>query len=612
MAEDRGGARTATPADPKARPAARGTGPSLPGTGTLAGVGAVALGVRVVYTVVARRGYTPDSDADSYFRIAAALADGRGFVQPVPFGFEHPTAGRPPLYPAVVAPLFELFGAHVGVAQAVNVLLGAATAVLAVAVGARIGGRAAGLAAGLAVALSPQLVANDVTTLGETLGCLLLLVVVLALAGGRTVAGGAALGLLALTRASAQWLVVALGAWVLWRLGWRHALRLAVVAAVVVAPWVVRNAVQAGGPVLVTTNGFNLAARYSPEALDDGAFVDAYNDPRFARLRLAHSDEVALDDALRRRALDALAGDPGAPFGVVLDNALRWFELAPARNEPAERLDGRHLAVRHATLPLFYVVTAAGAAGLWRTRRSAASQLLAVTAAYFSAVSLVSVTAPRLRAPVDLALAIGAGVFVAGLRTGARHARADDPPRRPVALVPVVALAAVAAVAIGIGATAWRAHAHARAHDALLGAVEEGGVVVDRLSASFPLGAGGPPPRLPAGATDDLYDLLVAVGGRAPQAGGDVRPAVDRAVRALRLATREVTAVGLLSAGELIAADEAGRDPSLAVVARRYTEEVAPGDPTLHPWPEVARGDPLAEAARALGALERALRRDAA
>ncbi len=37
------------------------------------------------------------------------------------------------------------------------------------------------------------------------------------------------------------------------------------------------NAVQAGGPVLVTTNGFNLAARYSPEALElCGAECDVY------------------------------------------------------------------------------------------------------------------------------------------------------------------------------------------------------------------------------------------------------------------------------------------------------------------------------------------------
>src|SRR5207247_399337 len=101
-----------------------------------------------------------------------------------------------------------------------------------------------------------------------------LVAAVLLLVDGRTVWAGGALGLLMLDRASAQWFVVVVAVWVLWRMGWRHALRLVAVAVVVVAPWVVRNAVHVGGPVLVTTNGFNLNATYSNEARESGEFVD--------------------------------------------------------------------------------------------------------------------------------------------------------------------------------------------------------------------------------------------------------------------------------------------------------------------------------------------------
>jgi len=346
-----------------------GRGPSVTralGPAALGAIGAVALVVRIAYAAVLRRDYRPDSDADSYFQIARALSEGRGFVQSIPFGHDHPTAGRPPLYPVLVAPLFDLFGVHVGVAQAFNVVAGAGVAVTAAVAGAHIAGRAAGVWSGLVVACSPPLIANDVTTPSETTACLLLAAAVVALARGRAFAAGAAMGLLMLSRASAQWLLLALAAWVWWRFGWRHAVRFAVVALLVVAPGVVRNAVQVGGPVLVTTNWFNLNVRYSPEARADGGFVDAYNDPRFAVMRLRYTDEVSLDDALRERAVDALAADPDDVVRVVGSNVTRWFELTPGENDDPETLDGRHLGVRRATLPLFSLVSLAGATGLWR------------------------------------------------------------------------------------------------------------------------------------------------------------------------------------------------------------------------------------------------------
>ena len=130
----------------------------------------------------------------------------------------------------------------------------------------RISGPRAGLCAGMVLALYPTVIANDVTVLVESTAVLLLFATVLFLLDGRTVLAGVALGLLMLDRASAQWFVVVVAGWVLWRFGWQHAIRLVAVVLVVVSPWVVRNAVQVGGPVLVTTNGFNLNATFSNEA----------------------------------------------------------------------------------------------------------------------------------------------------------------------------------------------------------------------------------------------------------------------------------------------------------------------------------------------------------
>ena len=336
-------------------------------------IAGLALAVRVGFTAVFMRGYVPNSDADSYYAIGRAVSKGQGYAFTLPFEFVHATAIRPPLYPTVLAAAFRVFGVHVGVAQGVNVVAGCIAVVLGALIGERINGPRAGLGAGLVLALYPPLIANDVTVLVESIALLLLFATLLLLLDGRTVLAGVSLGLLMLDRASAQWFVVVVAAWVLHRFGWRHALRLVVIVLLVVSPWIVRNAVQVGGPVLVATNGFNLNATYSNEAQATNGFVDAYLDPAFVAMRVKAADEVELDSALRTKALRDLRSHPGWVLHVLSRNAERWFELHPTRNQDPERLDGRNLSVRNWTLPLFYLVTLAGVFALVRARRSAAA-----------------------------------------------------------------------------------------------------------------------------------------------------------------------------------------------------------------------------------------------
>ncbi len=276
----------------------------------LALVAAISLIARVSYVIVFMRGYVPNSDADSYYAIGRAVSKGQGYVFTLPFEFVHATAIRPPLYPTVLAGAFRVFGTHVGVAQGVNIVAGCAAAVLGALIGARISGPRAGLCAGIVLALYPPLIANDVTVLVESIAVLLLFATVLLVCDGRTALAGISLGLLMLDRASAQWLVVVIAGWVLWRFGWRHAARMIVIALLVISPWVVRNAVHVGGPVIVATNGFNLNATYSNEARHSNGFVDAYFDPRFASMRVDAADEVDLDAQLRAKALRDLRGTP--------------------------------------------------------------------------------------------------------------------------------------------------------------------------------------------------------------------------------------------------------------------------------------------------------------
>jgi 4-amino-4-deoxy-L-arabinose transferase-like glycosyltransferase len=395
---------------------------------------AVAAAVRIAYVLVFLRGYHPQTDAQHYLDIATSVAHGHGFAAKYPYGFEHATAFRPPLYPLLLGAAFAITGVHLAVAQAINVVLGSAVVVLIALLATRVGGARSGLiAAGLA-AIYPPLLANDGVPLSEPLGLLVMLAALWALLAGRPGWAGLAAGLLVLTRPSAQ-LFVPLIALVLWRqAGIRRALGFAVIAIAVVAPWVIRNETIFDRPVIVTSNGFNLAAIYSPVALSAGHFVDPVFDPRFAPVRdFGHSftnlNEANLDSAFRRDGLKGIRAHPGQVPSVVWLNVRRLVDQTWGLNDGPEAQDGRPLGLRHASLPLVWLVEIIGFVGLIRMTRRArqtyrarasrdgrlGSGVMALSALYFFVVSVLTVSVPRLRAPDDVMLIIAVGVLVAQL-----------------------------------------------------------------------------------------------------------------------------------------------------------------------------------------------------
>jgi hypothetical protein len=214
----------------------------------------------------------------------------------------------------------------------------------------------------------------------------------------------------------------------------RRALGFAAVAIVVVVPWVIRNETIFDRPVIVTSNGFNLAAIYSPVALKAGHFVDPVFDPRFAAIRdFGHSftnlNEANLDSAFRREGLKGIREHPGQVPSVIWLNVRRLVDQTWKLNDGPEAQDGRPLGLRHATLPLVWLVEIVGFAGLIRLTRQArrdyrtsgvkggrlGAGVIPLTALYFFVVSVLTVSVPRLRAPDDALLIIAVGVLVAQL-----------------------------------------------------------------------------------------------------------------------------------------------------------------------------------------------------
>lgn len=386
---------------------------SAPPRRIAAAVGLLALIVRLAFWGL----ITPDralvSDAAQYDFLARNLAEGRGFVDTFPQLVVHPTAFRPPGYPAVLSVVYWVLWPSPGIGRAVNVVLGTAVAVTLVLLLARHLGRRSAAVGGLVVALYPNFVANDTYVLTEPLSLLLLLGVLACVLDRRWALTGLATGALVLTRPSAQYLVVLLALYLLWKVGWRAALVAVGTAALVVAPWVARNWAELGSPVLVTSNGFNYAALYSPPAVENGAFIDPTRHEWFQDKRLAQFDEVLWDRELRELATDTVRDDPSVVPRVMRRNAAAMFEIRPSYNRKAEEIDGRNLVVRGATYWLLWPLLLAGVAGAVTRRRQPVVLLSAAVAAYFTLASLVFVAPPRLRSPMELMMVICAAALLA-------------------------------------------------------------------------------------------------------------------------------------------------------------------------------------------------------
>ncbi len=392
-----------------------------------------ALLARLAYWLLA----TPDrlltSDAHQYHVLASNLASGEGFSDTFPQMELHPTAFRPPGYPAVLSLAYRVLWPSPGIGRGVNVAIGVAVVVAVVLLVDRHLGRRSALAAGLAVALWPNLVANDTYVLTEPLSLLLLVGLLWFLLDHRWLPAGILTGCLVLTRPSAQYLVVILAGYLLWKLGWRRALLFVGATILVVAPWVVRNWIQLGSPVLVTSNGFNYAALYSPPADQNGGFIDATRHPYFADRRLEQFDEVLWDRNLRQTAVDHVRERPMVVVEVVGVNVTALFELRPWINEEPDQLDGRSMGVRSATFWVVWPLVVLGGAGMVRRRRHPLVLLAALTGGYFTLASLVFVAPPRLRAPTELMLIIGAAALLAlpGRGDDVEDAPTDTTPAPP-------------------------------------------------------------------------------------------------------------------------------------------------------------------------------------
>ena len=269
-----------------------------------------------------------------------------------------PDAALPPLYSVVLAGLYALAGRGHLQLGLFHSLLDCAAIIMLTRIGRCLfpNGARVGLLAGLAFALYPYLVFQSLTLIDTPLIiCLLhafLLLLILLREGARATRrtwllaglGGVMPGLSLLTRPAVAPLALLVALWFLLRLSlWQTILRLlpvALVAALLLLPWVARNfALYAAFVLTSTTSGANLWQGNNAETvatLRAGYDVQWITGPQLD----AELDAPARDAALATLALDWLRANPELlpDLWWVTLVTHRSIDVTPLRNPVGDEL----------------------------------------------------------------------------------------------------------------------------------------------------------------------------------------------------------------------------------------------------------------------------------
>lgn len=335
-----------------------------------------------------------------FFEIAQSIAAGKG----VALANGVPTAFRVPLYPVLVAGLTlgHRWFWPIAIAQS---LIGAGTTFCAALLARKMfngpGSKSAAILAAAMTAVYPYYVVHD-TALQETslFTLLTLIAVFLALCAVRSgslapaALCGLILGLDVLTRSPIAPFAVLAPLWLMARRRFTGGLVCAGVLAATVAPWLIRNDLLLGAPVLTTETGFELwngnnamlFDYYPMQSVDVSiaAHVDSLDAIDPADLPKAGSSDVAVDRWFRQKALAYMRAHPWQTVGNGFRKIGATFDWLPTPR--------RSLAQTLAHAFSFGPVMLLGMWGMIRRRADwrddsliylLFAQFLAVTAVYF-------------------------------------------------------------------------------------------------------------------------------------------------------------------------------------------------------------------------------------
>jgi 4-amino-4-deoxy-L-arabinose transferase-like glycosyltransferase len=401
-----------------------------------------ALAVRLVYTIAGPGNAYSEGPAGDFFyfhTIANLIADGHGFVAPFTLqelGHVQPTAEHPPLWPLLLSASSKAGATGLLAHRLVGVPLGVATVAVLGLIGRRLGGETAGLVVAALAACHPLLVAADGSLMSETLfGLCVAAALLLTLrllerpALGTAVALGAAIGLAALTRGEGLFLLPLLAAPAAWRArtGARERLALGAVAlvaaALVIAPWSIRNWTTFDQPVLLSTNDSTVVTGANCPSTYHGRDLGFWRVQ--CRSPITKSNEAEQAAIWRREGIDYARHHAGRLAVVVPVRVLRTWDLwQPARQ--VKEAEGRDRTMESLGVGVYFLLLPFAAYGaLLLRRRRAPLWVILVPPALVTIVSVLAYGYTRFRHSADLAIVVLAGLALAHLLERRATARAS-------------------------------------------------------------------------------------------------------------------------------------------------------------------------------------------
>ena len=387
--------------------------------------GAMLVGFACVAAYVASNRYHPlVGDMAEYDLQGALFTEGRAWWSTTPFGVEHATAWKAPGYPLWVGFWYSVLGQNATRVELVQAFLSPVTVFMVWLLARRLFTPRVAIASAFVVALAPLAWQFYGLLYPEALAIPLTVLALLLFLGrepsaGRAIAVGAAIGVCMLVRPTSGFLFAGVAAaWVV-AAGWRRGASMTalgvVVAALVIAPWTVRNAIESdGGFIPISVQDAAAYGTFNDAAANDPVYPYGWRPQVFegGEVDFTEGRDLADEARLRREfqdlAFDYLSEHPLSVVEAFFWNGLSrlWDVRRPARAMDEVPFEGRSEALTAIGLAVYYVLLPLALYGLWRQRHRRELLYPVLALALGAAIVFTVASGTRYRAPIEPLIAI--------------------------------------------------------------------------------------------------------------------------------------------------------------------------------------------------------------